>query len=108
MFLICGALEFESYSLTCHIMVSVKMWQVTQGGAYIANMGGCRAVYDSIAHSTSDFFVCPRAFLVLGRKNPRFRGYTVVYIPPTPHIYITYIYRYPHIFRKKKMFKIRI
>ena len=65
-------------------------------------MGSCRAIYNDIAASTSDFFR-PRQknslgqgralgnFLASDEKKPRFRGYIVVYSPPRPHIYITYI-----------------
>ena len=59
-----------------------------RGGIFIIYMGCRRAIYNNIASSTSVFFrpwikntlagPCPRAFLNLGRKKPRFRGYTVV------------------------------
>ena len=36
-------------------------------------------------------------FLASDEKKPRSRGYTVVYSPPGPHIYITYIHNlYTH------------
>ena len=49
-----------------------------KNGIYIIYMGFCRAKYNNIAASTSDFF------FVLG--HPRFRGYIVVYSRPKPYI----------------------
>ena len=60
-------------------------------------MGFYRAIYNNIAASTSDFFFRPRPAASDEKKNPRFRGYIVVYSPPKPHIYITYIYIYIYI-----------
>ena len=70
-------------------------------------MGSRRAIYNDIAASTSVFFrprqknslgqgraLGPSAlgnFLASDEKKPRSRGYIVVYSPPGPHIYITYI-----------------
>ena len=65
-------------------------------------MGSRQAIYNDIAASTSVFFR-PRQKNSLGQgralgnffasdeKKPRSRGYIVVYSPPGPHIYITYI-----------------
>ena len=86
-------------------------------------MGCPRAIYNDIASSTSDFFrpriknalvqgraLGPSAlvhgpalghFLTSEEKKPRFRGYIVVYSPPTPHIYITYIFIYFFFFEGK-------
>ena len=82
-------------------------------------MGSRRAIYNDLATSTSVF--CPprqknslgqgRAlgptalghgpvlgnFFASDDKKPRFRGYIVVYSPPRPHIYITYIYVYTYV-----------
>ena len=76
-------------------------------------MGSRRAIHNDIAASTSVFFrprqknslgqdraLGPSAlghgpalgnFLASDEKKPRSRGYIVVYSPPVPHIYITYI-----------------
>ena len=79
-------------------------------------MGSRRAIYNDLATSTS-VFCRPRQknslgqgralgptalghgpalgnFLASDEKKPRFRGYIVVYSPPGPHIYITYMYIY--------------
>ena len=65
-------------------------------------MGSRRAIYNDLATSTS-VFCRPRQKKSLGQgralgnffasddKKPRFRVYIVVYSPPRPHIYITYI-----------------
>ena len=79
-------------------------------------MGSRRAIYNDLATSTS-VFCRPRQKNSLGQgralgptalghgpvlgnffasddKKPRFRGYIVVYSPPRPNIYITYIHTY--------------
>ena len=75
-------------------------------------MGSCRAIYNDIAASTSVFFR-PRQKNSLGQgralgnffasdeKKPRSRGYIVVYSPPRPHIYITYIKYNMHLYIKR-------
>ena len=74
-------------------------------------MGSRRAIYNGIAASTSVFFR-PRqknslrqgralgSFLASDEKKPRSRGYTVVYSPPGPHIYITNIPWYEEVKRR--------
>ena len=74
---------------TLQAWMNIKAW-VFKNGIYIIYMGFCRAISNSIAPQPRHFF------FVLGlrprtkKKMPRFRGYTVGYSPPKPHIYITY------------------
>ena len=63
-----------------------------ESGIYIIYIGFYRAIYNNIAASTSDFFFRPRPSASDEKKNPRSRGYIVVYSPQKPNIYITYIY----------------